>query len=155
METVVKRIPVISLWGPWAQWVALTWKPIETRTHQRFASLVGKRIGIHVAVKWDDSALKLAEPYLSNFQISHTMEFLRLGGAIICTAFVSEHRELTNADSKNALIHCTNEPKRYGLFLEDVWEVEAIPCRGKQGIWYYDFPLVEASAARGLGTHRI
>jgi hypothetical protein len=26
----------ISLWMPWAQWVIWEWKPIETRTHERF-----------------------------------------------------------------------------------------------------------------------
>jgi hypothetical protein len=46
-------IPIISLWQPWAQWVALGWKLIESRTHNRFKSLLTKRIGIHASAKWD------------------------------------------------------------------------------------------------------
>lgn len=133
------RTPVISLYPPWANWVALGWKKIETRTHTRFASLVGKRIGIHVSLKWDNAALELASEFLTEAQRSTSKNFLRVGGAIICTAFVDWHRELDPLDNKNALIDCTHIT-RYGLGLSDVQGIEAIPCRGKQGIWYYDIP---------------
>ena len=130
--------PVISMHGPWANWVALRWKTIETRTHQRLKSLVGKRIGIHVTVEWDDQAIKLARPYLSENQILASESFLKIGGAIICTAVVQTHRLLTAADSQAALIDCGSF-RRYGLELVDVRSIEAIPILGKQGIWYHDF----------------
>lgn len=129
-------IPVISLWQPWASWVALGWKGIETRTHNRFSSLVGKTIGIHAALKWDVNAVRIAWDFLSGEQRRKTEEFLRVGGAIICTAHVAEHRRLELGDAPRALIECVTP--RWGLVLDKIQAKEAIPVRGKQGIWYFE-----------------
>lgn len=135
MSTEGRQLPVISLWMPWANWVAVGWKTIETRTHKRFASLKGKRIGIHASVKWDKDALDLAARYLAGWQIAQTDKFLRIGGGIICTAHVQDFRPLNDYDEDEALIECSSV-QRYGLILEDVEQIPVIPCRGKQGIWY-------------------
>lgn len=142
--------PIISLWQPWAQWVALGWKTIETRTHHKFAGLAGKRIAIHAALKWDKSAIEAARPYLSNEQLAahlgaytgaepvmmaSTGAVIGARGNVICTAFVKEHRALGPADAKAALIECESVP-RFGLVLEDIQIIQFIPARGKQGIWY-------------------
>lgn len=132
-------IPVISLYPPWANWVALGWKTIETRLHDRFKSLVGKRIGIHVGLKWDESAFRAASFFLDAQRMAISREFLRVGGAIICTARVRGVDWLTAKDSQAALIDCHSE-RRFGLFLANVHVIPAIACRGKQGIWYYDLP---------------
>ena len=134
------EIPVISLWTPWANWVALGWKPIETRTHNRFAKLLGQRIGIHASLHWDKDAIDTARPYLSAAQIYDTTRFLRISGAIICTAFVREYRKLNPLDEAGALIDCTHVT-RYGLFLSDIEVIEAFPCKGRQGIWYQDISV--------------
>ena len=136
-------IPVISLWTPWANWVALGWKPIETRTHQRFRGLVGKQIGIHASLHWDKNAIESARPFLSSQQIIKTKGFLKVGGAVICTAYVSEFRELDPLDNAGALIDCTHVT-RYGLFLKDVQIIEAVPCKGRQGIWYQELTRTNA-----------
>lgn len=128
-------LPIISMWMPWSNWAALRWKTCETRLHDRFKRLAGKRIGIHSALKWDDEALAQARPFLSAARCAATDNFLRIGGAIICTAFVKEARWLTHCDEPAALIEC--ETPRFGLFLEDVQLIDAIPVKGKQGIWYY------------------
>lgn len=128
-------IPVIILWQPWGNWIALGWKTIETRTHQRFALLAGKTIGIHVGLQWDNYALSLAAPYLNADQIMRTANFIEIGGAIIATAKVKEHRLLNEKDSPFALIDCKHT-QRWGLILENVKVIEAIPAKGKQGIWY-------------------
>ena len=128
-------MPVISLWKPWANWVALEWKTIETRTHKRFACLLGKRIGIHCSMRWDDAAIDAARAYLTEYQIVQTNNFLRTGNAIICTALVTGFRELYPLDNQQALIDCTHVT-RYGLILSDIQRIELIPCKGKQGIWY-------------------
>ena len=130
-----EKMLVISLWMPWAFWVSLKWKPIETRLHRRFASLVGKRIGIHCSLKWDNMAIDAAAKYLTPEQIIHTKNMLRMGGAVICTALVESFRKLTAEDSPLALIDC-GSTERYGLILKDVETVEAIPCKGRQGIFY-------------------
>lgn len=134
------KMPVISLYPPWSNWVALGWKTIETRTHGRLASLAGRKIGIHSSLKWDRDALVLAAPFLDEAQLSESRMFLKLSGNIICTAYVREHRRLRATDSKAALIDC-HSFTRYGLILEDVRPLpELICCRGKQGIWYYEIP---------------
>jgi hypothetical protein len=134
-------MPVISMWNPWATWVGIGWKKIETRTHRRLASLVGKTVGIHAALKWDEGAIEAARPWLNYEQIRMTQNMLRVGGAICWTAFVTAHRELDPLDNALALIDCTHVT-RYGLFLRDVQAIEIIPCRGKQGIWYHEIPTV-------------
>lgn len=126
--------PIISLWMPWANWVMLGWKIIETRTHSRFAKLAGKRIGIHASQKWDDTAIDQARRYLTVTQIAKTSGFLRIGGAILGTAYCLEHALTTPDNAYGALIEC--ETKRYGLWLSAPEVIEAIPAKGKQGIWY-------------------
>ena len=128
-------LPVISLWMPWANWVMLGWKSIETRLHPRFAGLAGKRIAIHAAQKWDDNALATAKPYLTYEQHAQSEGFLHTGGAILGTVEVSAHRSLHEEDAKCALIECSSV-QRYGLILYSPQIIEAIPAKGRQGIWY-------------------
>lgn len=128
----------ITLWQPWASWVALGWKPIETRTHTRFAGLVGQRIAIHAGLKWDEKAIEAAFPWLADWQIEKTEQFRQIKGVIICTAYVERHVELTRQDSRAAKIDCAHTG-RYGLFLFDLEVLpEPIPMRGRQGIWNVD-----------------
>ena len=135
--TPVRQMPIITLWQPWASWIALGWKTIETRTHPRFKCLSGQRIGIHAGVKWDDNATKIALPYLTAEQIERTYKFLRIGGAIIATAHVKDFRLVTVKDSPAALIDCDREHTlRWGLILDEIQVLDAIPMKGAQGIWY-------------------
>ncbi len=139
-----EKIPVISLWQPWATWIALGWKTIETRTHKRFMGLEGRTIGIHASIRWDQNAIDIASPWLTEDQIKQTRNFLKIGGAIICTVFAYQHSVLYKpSDSAAALCPCEHGD-RYGLFLRDVKSIEAISCRGKQGIWYHDLTPTDA-----------
>lgn len=126
-------MPCISLWQPWAQWLALGWKVIETRTHNRFSCLNGKRIGIHASQKWDCRALEMAKPWLNEFQISKTKDMKPQPG-MICTAFVWKYRRLDVRDEPGALIEC--ETDRYGLYLRDVESLVISGFNGKQGIFH-------------------
>jgi hypothetical protein len=137
------KIPVITLWQPWGNWVDLGWKTIETRTHPRFAKLEGQTIGIHLGLKWDKDAIQLARRFLTAEQLFRTKEFLKIGGAIVATAFVKEHRLLNTKDSPFALIDC-GHTTRWGLILENIKQIEAIPTKGRQGIWYYNLPIEES-----------
>ena len=139
----LKRIPIITLWLPWCFWIALGWKTIESRSHDRFSSLKGKTIGIHVGKKWDETALDQAKEYLSKIKnyinpVDHT-EMIRennIKSCIICTAYVEGFRELKKEDSQKALIDCEHT-KRYGLLLSDVKSLDKwIHVKGHQGIWY-------------------
>lgn len=138
------RIPIITMYGPWAHWVELGWKTIETRTHARFASLRGKRIGIHVAQKWDNEAMQLAWGFMNQQMKGHIITNERRG-AIICTAFVLDARKLGNQDSRNALIDCGGV-NRSGLILIGIESLHTpIYLPGKQGIWYAEVPDVVAN----------
>lgn len=130
------HLPVITLWQPWATWVMLSWKRIETRTHSRFACLTGKTIGIHAAEKMDLAAAFVAKNFLTDQQRRLMDPYRHVRGAIICTARVEYHRLLTDADSSEALIDCGNV-MRYGLILREITPIMPILCRGKQGIWYH------------------
>lgn len=135
----ITDIPIITLWRPWAFWIAYGWKTIETRLHTKFAKLEGKIIGIHAGKKWDNTALKQADKYLNDFQKEYTEKYSkkRLSGEIVAFAKVKEHRLLNEADSEKALIDCSTA-ERYGLFLEFTHNLfTEIYAKGHQGIWYY------------------
>ncbi len=143
-----EQIPIITLWQPWASFVALGWKTIETRWHKRFEKLTGKVIGIHASVKWDANWLELAGPYLSGEQRNQAFGLHIVRGIILCTAVVHGFRALGEVDSVKALINCgtTDNPGgnsgssrvRYGLELSHVISVDPpIQTTGRQGIWYH------------------
>lgn len=134
-------IPCISLWQPWAQWVMLGWKPIETRTHTRFTSLAGKTTGIHASQHWDKHALAAARPYLSEEQIKATHEMLPLTqGQLLGTVHVNAHRLLTADDSRAALIDCASTT-RWGLITASPKPLAPpLIMRGMQGIFWTRIP---------------
>jgi hypothetical protein len=137
-----KELDCITLWAPWANWVSLRWKTIETRTHSRFAGLVGKRIGIHAGLFWDATAIAQALPYLSPERIELSKAFPRVGGNVLCTAMVSEQRWLTAEDSPAALIDC-GSVRRHGLFLTDIRSLPACEetyVKGRQGKFTVSLP---------------
>ncbi|MEO8589436.1 MAG: hypothetical protein ABI432_08720 [Flavobacteriales bacterium] len=130
------KLQVITLWQPWATWIALGFKTIETRTHGRFASLSETRIGIHAGHHWDEEAYALARAYMTDAQIGITESYKNVRGALVATAFVTEHRELRATDSRASLLWVGGEPKRFGLVLENVERLDPpMPMQGKQGIW--------------------
>ena len=132
----------ISLWQPWAQWVALNLKTIETRTHSRFKRLKGERIAIHAAKKWDPAAWDAAEEYLSQVQILilATRQLRVLDGVIICTAYVSKALWAPNVDfverevwDKAAMCEVGG---KFLLFLDEIKLLtHTTPFRGRQGIF--------------------
>lgn len=136
------EMPVISLWQPWAQWVILGWKTIETREHNRFRHLAGKRLGIHAAKHWDKNAISAAVSWLSVDQIKETQSWLYrddIRGALIGTVHVITHRILTPSDEPGALIECRT--LRCGLDLTNpVRLVTPQPMTGRQGIWRARLP---------------
>lgn len=131
-----RRTPIISMWQPWAQWVELGWKTIESRRHKRFASLAGQRIGIHRAQHWDDGWIEDARRYLTDEQFEQTMEMPTLGSIVRCTVLVTVHRPLTIKDEPAALIECSS--LRYALVLVDREIFEPIWMNGRQLIWRAD-----------------
>lgn len=139
-------IDCISLHQPWAFWISQGWKTIETRTHGRYVTLLGKRIGIHAAMTWDKNAIDAARPYLEPWQIEATETMVRTGGYITCLADVQAVNWIaTNQEavSKAALIDCVNGEMRYGLWLENIQRL-AFPetkITGRQGVFKVEVEL--------------
>ncbi len=136
----------ITLWQPWATWVVLGMKTIETRPHPKLSSLAGKRIAIHAGLKWDDDAFDLARPFLSAENEYYTASMVHSRGKIIGAVDVVGFRKmLVPEDSQRALIECVNIPfSRYGLILENptVFD-EPVPMKGSQGIWNWPTEMSE------------
>lgn len=132
----MRTIPCITLWQPWATWIALGWKPIESRNHNAFARLVGHEVGIHAGLRWDDNAMHVAREFLTFEQLTQTSTFYGIRGQLVAIAKVNEHRRLTWKDSEGALLEVPTKPAKWGLFLSDVRAArEPIPLKGQQGIW--------------------
>ena len=126
------EIPAITLYDPWATWVARKLKGIETRTHCRFRRLVGKWIAIHAGLRFDSTAYAAATRYRGLAELE--MRELH-PGCVIALAHVDRFRELTAADSALALIDC-GSVKRYGLFFDKVEPLGTpIQAVGHQGVW--------------------
>ena len=136
----MSQLRCITLHQPWASWIAMGWKTIETRGHARFACLVGEHIGIHAGRKWDRNALLVAGEYLTLEQQHITNELRTIQGAIVCTAFVRDHIRLNKEHSKQALIAC--HKNMHGLLLEDIETPTYWPhaVQGQQGIWTITTP---------------
>lgn len=127
--------PVITLYQPWATWIMREWKLIETRTHNRFNSLVGKRILIHAGMTTDANAIN--NPYLTKEQLLLNPDEM-VNGFILGSAFVDSSGELNSGHSKASLIDCGNT-KRFGLLLSSINKFQVpIAEKGEMGIWYYD-----------------
>lgn len=135
---------VITLWQPWASFIALGWKTIETRTHIRFRNLAGQTIGIHAAKHWDNEWYPTSYSHLSTNQLEETESSLLLNaprGCLIATALVEEFRSLDKKDSYNAKCYC-GDNDLFGLVLSNIARIEPIPMKGMQGIWNYDGEII-------------
>jgi len=136
--------PAISIWAPWAEYIAAGLKTIETRRHQRFACLVGKRIAIHQALRIDtgaDAAIKyLIVAGRGAAGRECAMASYQNPGAVLCTAYVFGARWLDKSNSQAALCDCSSGD-RYGLFLQDIQRLRApFFCKGRQGIFNVEIP---------------
>jgi len=138
----------ISLYQPWASWIAAGMKTVETRGHDRFRSLVGQRIAIHAAQRYDGGAIEEAcrfAPHLREYLVGDASPPPQ--AVIVCTAFVRALRRLTAADSPAALCDCGGD--RWGLVLTDIRPVTGGKrIVGHQGI--FDVDVTEEPQATPL-----
>ena len=156
--TAGATMPTITLWQPWASFIAWGWKTIETRGHNRFARLVGQRIAIHAGQKRRQRAFSLASGYIKRFQPAESKEAFYLWGAafmdnlrrkplpqgcILATAFVRYARPLINDGRDSSAALCPCYPELYGLFLEDIQPLKTpIPYNGHSGIFHVPLEIV-------------
>lgn len=145
----------ISLHQPWATWVAVGWKTIETRTHDRFKRLTGRRIVIHSARKIDKAAFfnnyyyeraNLSHSPTNAINLSYAVQIF--GGKLLCTAKVADCRWAPDLDfevpaewNKQAMCDVAG---KFCIFLDEIKPlVNRIPFRGRQGIFHVPNELIE------------
>jgi len=137
----------ISLHQPYATFIAMKWKTIETRKHARFKCLEGERIAIHAAKK-DVCVPAALYDYLpaalrDSLQLSNILLSMDINrGKIVCTAQVVRARLAPNVDfdlrkAWNEQAMCEVGGK-FLLFLEEIEPINPVPFRGQQGI--FDVP---------------
>jgi len=139
-------IDCISMYQPWAQWVALGWKPIETRRHNKLACLArrGRRIVIHAADKWDSEWWIKSREFITSDrrQITMAEKDRWPRGALICTVFPTELSRLSSVMSNLALCDCSGNDL-YGLILKDAQRFDPIKWSGHQGIMKVPEEVIE------------
>lgn len=138
----VKPLPCITLYQPYASWMAWGLKTLETRNHDKLKCLLGREIGIHAGFGFDPTAFRMAKPFAGDLDL-RAREFGRnfapvpLSGVILAKGYVSGFRQLSTSDSRAALFPC-HTGDRWGLELEGVEELRPyVRVKGKQGIWYW------------------
>lgn len=140
-------MPALTLWRPWADWVVLGWKTIETRTHRRLRALgdYPTLLAIHAALKWDNTAIDAARQWLTEEQIRRTQTIIRerqVGGHVIGTVLVTAFSQLDERDEQQALIECRSVV-RYGLELGNPKSFEKpIKVTGRQGLFRIKLPTL-------------
>lgn len=125
------------MWNPWAHHVMTGRKPWETRTHERFKSLVGKWVCIHASDHLDKSNEAFLSEWTKGLMTYKEMESLP-HGCVLGAVFFDEFSKLDESHSALALIDCKNVG-RFGLHVAAIKQFETpIPCKGGQGIFYFD-----------------
>lgn len=131
---IEKSYPAITLWNPWATWIWMALKTIETRRHNRLRSLAGQWVAIHASKRWDDDAFDAAG-MLGQTLAAREAHRMRPNhaGRIVCMARVAEHRRLSAEDSVRAM--CPAEGL-FGLCFDRIARMtRPIAVCGHQGIW--------------------
>ena len=136
MIKTMNKLPCITILRPWANLIADGLKTIETREDSRFKSLVGKRIGIHAARKYDNEVDKKTLWSRNRWKVWEDRYYYESPGCIIATAYVQGIiKNLTAEFKMHTLCECAGKT---GIFLADINKLEnPIPAKGQQGIWYY------------------
>lgn len=138
----------LSLWQPWASFIAIGIKPFETRSWAPPAKLIGQRVAIHAAKKAvpsddRDWAIRCGVPVIPL-------------GAVVCTAVLAGAYQcgptrdgcaaLLNVTwgSQTALVHAGVPVDEFGDYASGRWawlltNIEEfdvpIPATGHQGLW--------------------
>lgn len=156
-------MPAISLWNPWAFFVAKGFKKIETRSWHPPSKFVlsGTRIAIHAAKSWTRDvrdvcrqlALRECLPEAVNADL-HKGQFLLGNGCILATCRIAEVlptervriypqtlgavglKEITAREGALGDFR----PGRFAWVLDDVQELQSwVPVAGRQGFFNVTF----------------
>jgi hypothetical protein len=137
-------LDAITIYQPYASWIAEGWKTIETRENVAgYKGLLGKQIAIHAGQVWYEHALDtaFANGWLSQEERDKSLEFENTTGAILCIARVSvfEPSLIGTSHSTPDIGRQAMTDEWYGrcgMYLSDVKKFPSpVPVRGRKGVW--------------------
>ena len=152
------NMPALTLHEPWATWVAFGLKTIETRTHDRYTSLIGKRIAIHAGQRFDRDACSTAKAALERYHPDVVGDLIAQliaaakqpnHGRVVCTTDIYAGAWLQEIHNAQALIDCgPAAPRRLGFLLRNTKIcIDPTVYKGYQGIWTWT-PLNDTVTTR-------
>jgi hypothetical protein len=135
----------ISLWQPWAQFIADGFKPIETRhwsAHHR------GQIGIHASKTWDPNFSRIGRtsreaeilgdweipPETRDRAIQHSGQVIAVANLHSVIPYETVE-EFTRDRDKHRCPPSFFEPPQYGFVLKDVRKIVPVIVRGQMGIF--------------------
>jgi hypothetical protein len=132
MNTAATTMAAISLWQPWASFIAIGMKPYETRHWRAPDRLIGKRIAIHAA---KHPVSKEERQWWRD--LTGNDEPLPLG-AFVCTAVLAA---VLRAEDVVPDMFGDYESGRFCWQMDDPVQLEPpVPATGRQGFWLWSQP---------------
>ncbi|HEX3884790.1 MAG TPA: hypothetical protein VHW66_19205 [Stellaceae bacterium] len=158
----------LSLWQPWASFIAIGVKPFETRGWAPPPALIGQRIAIHAAKKpvdADNREWSRRAGVEGDLPLGAIICTAILAGAYLCGLVASRSapavwvtRRIGDSPHKAHLItddYGDYSPGRFAWWLTDIERfVPPILARGAQGFWEWSGTLGMKAADCGTCRHR-
>jgi hypothetical protein len=125
-------IPAISLWQPYASFIAIGAKPYETRHWVAPRRFIGQRIAIHAAKR------RMSKDDLEWWSMVSGQSLVPPVGAFVCTAVLAAILPAVRVPPDD---YGDYSEGRFAWHLTDIEPIEpAIPGRGAQGFWMWERP---------------
>ena len=119
----------ITIWQPFAHFIAIGEKRVENRDWAPPKDLVGSYLAIHAGKRYDKSGAESIRTELGLIVPKHT-ELPQ--AAIVAVAIVD--RVVDSADDSEGW----DDPwfvGAFGWYLRDVTKIDPVPCKGAQKLW--------------------
>jgi hypothetical protein len=142
----------ISLWQPWASFIAIGVKPYETRSWRPPSSLIGDRIAIHAAKRCptDEDREWARRHGIDELPLGSIVCTALLVGAYQCGPIIGRHAQISDEVLGSAKLDGV-ALTRSGVAVDEFGDYAAgrwawlmtdvlpyyptVPARGAQGIW--------------------
>jgi hypothetical protein len=147
----VVRLPIISLWQPWAWLLVRMYKDVENRRWPLPSSYAERPVLIHAAKRRDDPSWLSANAMYQDIHRAPpeplpSWEHLELGGIVGIVRF--QHVTLRPKEEPSAAWHM---PNQFGWVVDRAAPLPFTPLRGQQGFWSVDVTM-EEGFLRGFQT---
>lgn len=153
MDKSKDKMKAITLWQPWASLIACGVKTVETRSWPPPGSLIGQRIAIHAAKKWNKELLDICfrpefqevlSPMRPNkggaFYYEDALKSILPLGVVVCTAVLTDAWMVNRHERSTGVVRAESHE-----IMEDVAKVCRLDPWGDftPGRWLWFFDEVE------------